>query len=700
MTWLPIPSRRQEALLAYADAMEADLRRASHLVAGKSFFDGAAFYQPLKVLSYRPRAEDVMREGQVPLDREADSLEGRSWREREEKREEEKEKARPVADILKQSGGVILGDPGAGKSELLRWAVFERLKVFREAVRGGREEDLIPPVLVKIPQLAGNSETKLKTFHRQVLKEKGAREEQKGYPLPRLAVMKTLYDWAVSREGNLEHGVAVTLVRQLWRDWQGGRVRPFLALDSWDEVTGEKTRAQAREWLEPLIRLDGAILTSRIVGYEPLELVDSKREWRLLPLILQEAETLVKAHLGKSTQSEALCRELRQKPQVAVLASNPLALALIVKVFGHRDPVELPRTKSALYREVLHDLLGEPEARRKGRSVRSWLESREAKLRFLEAYAWYGYPRVDRSTDDFDAVLDRVWPKKDFPTSLKRSLGAGRDDLAEKLLVILTDDHGLLVPYGKGSYALVHKALLDYLAASYLARRINEELFNAKIVVHEGGKEFRVTARHYLDRKIWSPQHQEMIALLGGLVEDPEGLLGVLWKNKEDDIFNHRLCASLAASGESASVPDKRGNCFHEIFLSGWKRLTASCFPEPGKPEKSLKDALVAMVSNLERDFCRNWIATVFTRLEAEKDHGVCRRLAGVFGEVGAGLEGVARAELCSRLLERLKAEKDFGVRGSFVEVLVGVGAGLEGPARAELCSHLLERLKAERDYG
>lgn len=142
--WAEIKSVGQESLAAYAKWLTASLDLAAkRLLGGERTLTGE-LYRPLEVVQYRPDPRAVSEEG----------LGHRSYSAEEEDDEDagdpksptrKRPKPRPVQSVLQRSC-VILGDPGGGKSELLRHEVRKEL----ERLRG--LPDLSAPIYLRPPR--------------------------------------------------------------------------------------------------------------------------------------------------------------------------------------------------------------------------------------------------------------------------------------------------------------------------------------------------------------------------------------------------------------------------------------------------------------------------------------------------------------------------------------------------------------------
>jgi HEAT repeat protein len=334
-------------------------------------------------------------------------------------------------------------------------------------------------------------------------------------------------------------------------------------LDAWDEVpvevtepvhlnsatSGHRGRLGAR--IEAFARRHlrcGLLLTSRLSGYRGLQ-IPGASELELCAFDWAQIETFARAWCD---DAEPFLAWLQQNPRLLRLARIPLMLTLIARAdFQRRQQTgELDERADALsrrvpiYRLCLCTLLRDGrENTQPGASSVNYAEA------ILDVLAQPAYALFASDHEQFGEELLR----KELRAAL-RGMGeehelSGRDATS---VIFECMQSAILLSAGNQPHAplsFLHHSFHEYLAARALARRVNAEGWDA--------------IADLVDRKSWRPGWHEVIVLLAGQLADPTPLLRLLAERGRDDLFRHRLAlaalclAEIAAENHDPSLVNK-----------------------------------------------------------------------------------------------------------------------------------------------
>jgi len=337
----------------------------------------------------------------------------------------------PREALLEHRRVAVVGDPGAGKTTMLR----------NLAVRLAREqvESLPPfPIVIDLHQVGRASLSGL-VPPEALLTSWAAHQIEAAIPSAR-GVERWLRD-------RLEAGAAVML------------------LDGLDEVAG----ATAGE--EGPYRVVFKALTGLAASYPDVPMLVTCRRAHIgrfvtVPKGFQILETSdfeweqVSRFLDVWFQhnpatGEALRTHLRRNVRVRGLAANPLLLALICITFQRRG--SLPQRRADLYKRCVDVLLAEWDAsRRKDRFPRFALEHKEDLLRRV---AWHFHENGMR----YIRRQDLLGITAAFLPMIRL-----RNSDAEPILDEITAHHGLLKDFGQGWYGFHHFTLQEHFAVEHI----------------------------------------------------------------------------------------------------------------------------------------------------------------------------------------------------------------------------------------
>jgi HEAT repeat protein len=369
-----------------------------------------------------------------------------------------------------------------------------------------------------------------------------------------------------------------------WRRWlQRGEV--LLLLDGLDEIDGKAPAFKAA--LEAVLRLFPScptVMTCRTVSFEQYQ-----RWCDDLPTVFMlggwdniQRDAYIRTYPAQHADkydAEELIEQLNSLPAIRSLAANPLLLSILCFVVDDpQSKVDLPATRGELYDQAVEKLLilfhenervkvSYPNAAPDPGEKREILE-RTA----LELFAGNQRRALTFSGTELGRALNVALGEQGY--------GEGSAPWANALRADLTQNCGLLRGDAKHGYFFLHLTVHEFLAASALARLVNEGGGWGTTLKLVG---IRRSVREWVDKKAWDPRWQEVIGLLAGRLEDPGPLLEML-SNPDptptnpagDDEFRHRLtlaalCLPEIATRFRPSHRDVIGRITAETFGLWWQ---------------------------------------------------------------------------------------------------------------------------------
>jgi formylglycine-generating enzyme required for sulfatase activity len=454
---------------------------------------------------------------------------------------------------------VLLGDPGSGKTTVLRHLALG-FALARIAVGGPEQEPLdrelawqglLPlPILIQLRRLA---------------------EELRGPPADAGPLLAHLEQ---TLSGDRLDALAQHLITRL----EAGGV--LILCDGLDEVPDDLHRAwtaQAVALFQSRFPRSRIVLTSRVYAYrgncqlpppfqvatlQPLEpdaQDDFIQRWYRTVLFQDEhapaEQEQVVAHKARDL-TEALARH----PRLREIGANPLLLTMMALVHLHR--LRLPQQRAALYDECLHLLLEQWEQRRAyepaGLTATLGIPEQTNRLALIQPIAYQ--LQLSGREEARQAEL-RDWLLPRF-LDLQRDVEAAKM-LIRRLLSFLEGRSGLLIARDiQDRYAFPHRTLQEYLVAREL--------------IYQG---MRVATQEVLARRHAAPWREVILLVVGHLVVSgqPHEARELGWQLLAQDAEGStEWYRNAALAGEIAeeleAVPGPEGQAFRAEVI---KRLVA-----------------------------------------------------------------------------------------------------------------------------
>ncbi|WP_437526499.1 NACHT domain-containing protein [Sorangium sp. So ce726] len=332
-----------------------------------------------------------------------------------------------VAEVLADSREgctVILGDPGSGKSSLLRH-LAERAWTAPESI-GLRKPHL--PLLIPLPAIAAIS---------------GPFEK-------RIAV-------ALEQELSLARAMPAGFF-DMWPAETGARW--LVLLDALDEVPN-RLRASFLRWLGgTLMQLapNRLVLTTRSSSYREGDISTSPlSHYEILPFAPEQTNEFAKKWFGSEA---SLFLKGFHRTHVGDLQRTPLLLAIAAKVFSEHHDV--PERRARLYENFVNIAIA--EARQKG--IESELGERIGKV------SLFALSRIALHMTESAGSSSESGVHRNLASYFQKALGTSPDESlvdAERFIDVMARRSGLLIRRGR-VLGYVHPTIQEYLAAVAITR--------------------------------------------------------------------------------------------------------------------------------------------------------------------------------------------------------------------------------------
>jgi len=265
-----------------------------------------------------------------------------------------------IPELLRVRRAVVLGDPGAGKTTMLRYVAYQiaqsQLGQAGTPALPGEVADCLP-VYVRIGLYA------------QHLKERPE---------------ATIVDFAPQQNYQLP------LTAELLRD-AVNRGKALFLLDGLDEIVDTAQRREVAQRVEEFARQHDncpVIVTSRIVGYREAALGSAFTQFTIRPFDDEEIKSFVRQWyktLDQPERADDLISAIEKNPSVRRLATNPLLLTVAALI--HLRNTKLPNRRVELYQRAAETLVDNWMSERRV-TPDEW-DADEALNDLLPAVAWW-----------------------------------------------------------------------------------------------------------------------------------------------------------------------------------------------------------------------------------------------------------------------------------------------------------------------
>ncbi len=497
-----------------------------------------------------------------------------------------------------------------------------------------------------------------------------------------LPVRLRLREWeafVVARVGSTQH-LPAYLTQQYshldaaphewqWRRWlHNGEV--LLLLDGLDEVQGDSSFLTLLTTTLTTFMACPVVMTCRTVSFEQHRTVCPDFPlFTLAGLDQAQCDAYIRAFPAEypaSYDADSLTQRVGETPQLAALAANPLLLSILCYTADTPTPTPLPTTRGELYGHALEKLL-QFRAQRVATSYPGLEPAAHEKLAILQRAALYLFAADNRQLHFSGQALTQA---------LKLALSEeGYGDAAalwaNALLSDVLHNSGLLRGHAKQGFFFFHLALHEALAATALARSVNNNGWQTTLTI--AGK--RVALKTLIDKKSWDPRWQEVLVVLAGQLADPLPLLSTLVEKKHDDFFRRRLALAAQCLTEVHGVQVPLRSAFSALV----DRVTAETFSVwlahdmrgtgAAVPQVTLAlPALPHLHGQIEQTPFLHW-------LHEQMSAGAAERRAGLVEACGHMGMALARETALLAALASALQDADVVVRFKAAEALRRVGS-------------------------
>ena len=341
-------------------------------------------------------------------------------------------------------GLVVLGDPGCGKTTLLKYVALCLAQARPESETGVPPGRL--PLFLPLREVEDFGVSLAQALHAR-------------YRVPSLELPVGFFEQALESE------------------------RCLVLLDGLDEVATPETRLEAIEWIEAERKVrpgNQFVLTSRFSGYRAevrmpghylevhvRDFSDEQvhqfvRQWYHQIEIKQRGDE-PRWHDEARNRADDLLRHLGRSDTLRRLSCNPLMLQITCIV--HRTQGGMPRHRSELYDECLRVLLQNWD---EAKGLEVFLTATEAR-QVLRPFALWLHGKEGRTFAEADEVRQQLLPQLERIGKQTRKREV--EEHLDRILTSVRDRSGLFVGYGVTRYGFQHLSFQEFLAAEEMVKR-------------------------------------------------------------------------------------------------------------------------------------------------------------------------------------------------------------------------------------
>ena len=531
---------------------------------------------------------------------------------------------------------VVLGDPGAGKTTMLRYLALQM-------DQNATAQLPYLPVYLELGRFVESGMDDLLNF--------AAADWDRRYGFPNALPYI---------EQQLHEGKAALLLDGLDEVLVGAT--PDEAQQAYKLIADEINRLDTRFSKAPIaLTCRKAGWRGGLKGFQTLEVLDFSWEQ-----IQQLVDNWFKSNPAKA---KGLRQALTLNLRMQTLAANPLILSLIVIVY--EEQLELPERRAELYNRCSEVLLREWDSHRGIKRFSQFTADRKRDL--LKEVAWHFHIDGRRYFPEAELLhlVAGFLPTIDISPSESKAI-----------LEEIAAQYGLLKVQAHGWYGFLHLTFQEYLAA--LAANEKGAAGLQEVVAHRSDSWWEEVILLLAGR-----MHDAtplLLGLLGHSIDQPLPL-GLAAK---DDLFHSDLLLA-ARCLEGTPIVRMRGlrdrllaevkNLLQtSLYKLDWER-TARVLVEIGG--KGTRDELLAMLADNDIERWKRWrIGSAFKELG---DQSIAARLLELL-ETEAELDPLVRGCIVSALAELkatfvvpnllhiLKVDEDYGIQEKIAEVLGSLG--------------------------